>query len=241
MVRKRKRAVARGYKIVRRAATKVRTYVRRVRRGLRPITSAAVSGPFRPKLNTKLVYTDVLTVGAPIAGVVGTEQDYRLNSVFDPDFTGGAKQPLYFDQVAPLYRRYIVHGVRVRLIWSNPSADGVVGVVSVGFNSVAGLTLANVIQKPMTYVFNVNNTGSQKMSYDQYVPCHKVLSMTKRQYNDDISNTGALVTANPTQSDCILRLGAVNDSTAAAGATITCQIQLTYYVTFQQYVFPSDS
>lgn len=63
------------------------------------------------KYNESLVFT--------IATVTGTQQIWRINSLFDPNNTGTGHQPYGFDQLANLYNRYRVLRVRWKLIFGS--------------------------------------------------------------------------------------------------------------------------
>lgn len=56
-----------------------------------------------------ILYTDNLT------NRTGTEVAFRLNSLYDPNFTGTGHQPLGFDQYAALYNYYRVYKVDVQV------------------------------------------------------------------------------------------------------------------------------
>lgn len=66
---------------------------------------------FPTDLRTTLKYSDVITLtstGNAVASYV-----FRMNSLFDPDFSGTGHQPYYFDQLAALYSRYCVIGSKL--------------------------------------------------------------------------------------------------------------------------------
>lgn len=48
----------------------------------------------------------------PGAGSYGYYR-FRTNSLFDPDHTGVGHQPMYFDQMAALYKEYVVTGAKI--------------------------------------------------------------------------------------------------------------------------------
>lgn len=50
-----------------------------------------------------------------ITGLTGSEYAFRLNSLFDPNFTGVGHQPRGFDQMAALYANYCVYKVQVQI------------------------------------------------------------------------------------------------------------------------------
>lgn len=50
-----------------------------------------------------------------ITGSIGPTQQYRLNSMYDPDSTGAGHQPSGFDQMAAIYMKYNVYKTHVKL------------------------------------------------------------------------------------------------------------------------------
>lgn len=49
-------------------------------------------------------------------------QDYRGNSVYDPDYTGAGGQPSYFDQITAIYGRYCVFASSITVEMHNSDA-----------------------------------------------------------------------------------------------------------------------
>lgn len=66
---------------------------------------------FPDRLRTKLHYCDVVNLSAS-AGSPGLWQ-FRMNSLFDPDFTGTGHQPQWFDQLSAVYNFYRVLGSKI--------------------------------------------------------------------------------------------------------------------------------
>lgn len=68
-------------------------------------------GGFPETLTTTLRYNDLFYFSTSSVAPVGNI--FRMNSVFDPDYTGTGHQPLYFDQLAAVYGRYAVLGTKI--------------------------------------------------------------------------------------------------------------------------------
>lgn len=66
---------------------------------------------FPDRFQTKLKYGDVIQLTAG-AGTVALWQ-FRLTSLYDPDFTGTGHQPQWFDQIAGVYWKYRVRGAKI--------------------------------------------------------------------------------------------------------------------------------
>lgn len=65
-------------------------------------------------------YNGTLT---PAAAGAADVQVFRLNSLYDPDFTGAGNQPRYFDQYMALYDKYLVLGARIKVTAFNTSTS----------------------------------------------------------------------------------------------------------------------
>lgn len=66
---------------------------------------------FPDRLKTKLHYADVIQLSAS-AGSPGLWQ-FRMNSLYDPDYTGTGHQPQWFDQLSAVYQYYKVLGSKI--------------------------------------------------------------------------------------------------------------------------------
>ncbi len=71
------------------------------------IVSQPSMSPIAPRLVTQLAYADIVRLG--ITTGIQTEQIFRLNSPYDPDFSGSGHQAKGFDQLAAMYNRYRVY------------------------------------------------------------------------------------------------------------------------------------
>jgi hypothetical protein len=74
--------------------------------------SGSVFG-FPNKVLTRLRYTDTIAMVGTSGAIA--KQLFRLNSTFDPDYTGTGHQPLYRDTYASLYDHYAVVETRVHV------------------------------------------------------------------------------------------------------------------------------
>lgn len=174
----------------------------RVNKARGPFYAYLRSDPFPPSKKCALEYTttDLLTDG--VAGVMGTEKVFRVNSLYDVDFSGVGRQPYGFDQMATLYHKYMVHAVKVSLVMTCPNEDGiVVGSMFQPFNG--GLTLTGrgvdeIKEKPMCVTRTLNNSGSKVVTLSQYMPIHTIEGIRKSQMDLDLYS--ALISANPTST-----------------------------------------
>lgn len=66
---------------------------------------------FPDKLKTKLLYCDVITMSSALGAVA--DWVYRMNSLYDPDYTSTGHQPQWYDQLSAVYDHYRVLGSKI--------------------------------------------------------------------------------------------------------------------------------
>jgi hypothetical protein len=122
-------------------------------------------GPFPPEIFTKHRYSENITLTTGTAGIYGTIQTYRLNSLYDPNLSGTGHQPYGFDEVVNIYGRYCVTDVEIQLTLSgSQNTNNTLGylITPAGYTfNMAGLDAAAINEIPGggTLVGNVATTA----------------------------------------------------------------------------------
>lgn len=162
--------------------------------------------PFAPVMRVRLPYVETLSLTAPALGTSGVYY-FNLNSLYDPNLTSTGHQPMQFDQLAGIYKSYIVHGCGVELEYSNPNGDGAyVGysVRTIDSYSAAGdpngKTIDELSEMRNCTVKPIMNTGRQRVHYKTYIPMATLFQLPRMVYNADRGNYAASVAANPAKS-----------------------------------------
>lgn len=200
-----------------------------------PLLKAFISNnAFKPIKFSKLRYCDTYKLSTVIAQTTPTVQQFRLNSLVDPDLTGYGHQPYGYDQLVPPtgpYSKYQVYGVAYNI------------------------RAVNMDNKPMTICLNISNLATtinssslsvslekqgsiskildsdEPITFSGYIPLNQVFGMTKTQYMAN-SVYQADYTANPL-ADCFLTVGAYNSDYQALTATQCCiTVELVQYAKF---------
>lgn len=177
---------------------------------------------------TKLVYCGRHT--APAA--VSDEQLYRGNSLFDPDFTGGGHQPMYFDQLTAVYKKYLVRASKIEVTALNTAASGnslayifllpnrssslLTGV----YSGPAGLREAPRVKYKIIRTVDSNPVTQIKA----YMSSRTVYGKTDFDHRD----SAASVTTNPTQGWYWHIVTNTVDN--ATNLNIDYDVRITYYV-----------
>jgi len=128
-----------------------------------------------------------INVTTPTVGGAG-DYIFRINSIFDPNFTGGGHQPSLHDQMANIFERYTVYGCTYKVTFSNSSASNrqAVGVyVSDRSDTVADFTTL-VEQGSVEWgTLPVATAGGSQRTFTGYVDLPKLMGMEKDQYIAD--------------------------------------------------------
>lgn len=200
--------------------------------------------PFPLQYNTKFVYaSDYTLTSNNVQRTVGTIQEYRLNSPYDPDFTsvGAIASNTSAYAFAELlgtagtgpYTRYKVNGVKIDLMWYDPSADGLAVISHIKSHSdgyaISTKDVQYLERAPMTCVNRMNDSGSQKKHMVQYFPLNQLCGWNKLQYNADNDFSCATYNTNPTLAPR-LQLGVANNVDATQ-QTVRVRVKITYYTT----------
>lgn len=181
-------------------------------------------------------YADQFDLSAVASATTfGTERSFRLNSLYDPDFTSTGHQPYGFDQIAALYMRNQVDEVQINITFSDPSQDGLyVGVFMKNFtdtNTLSGATISQAMERPTVWVQPLNGTGSQVARFSKRVKVWELLGLTKTQYDGSWTLVGSLNTTNPSISP-YLSVAVADGAGSASAPAVRCSIDFEYYCTF---------
>lgn len=200
--------------------------------------------PFPPQMDVKLRYcwqNGLSTPGVGFSGTFGTEQVFRLNSLFDPDLTGTGHQPFGFDQLTPIYGRYVVSGVDVDIEFFNSNSDDLIAAFTIqsGQNTtaLAGSTIESAVERQSVMVRSVPTTGQNRWKYTEHFPIHAIEGQVPGiVYRDDAYQS--LVNSSPI-NQCYLRLAAA--CSVANGKLVQCQVVLTYHARFLERISMGQS
>lgn len=188
-------------------------------------------------LFVRLTYVDqlVLAPGVPVA-----QHTFRGNSCFDPDYTGGGHQPLYFDQYATLYSKYRVVGSAIRVDSVNTSSTCAAYFICWPHTDVAGAsTISQELEQGRAKapkILPIAQRGPEGR-LKSYCSTRKACGLTKAQMADD--DFSALTGNNPIQIWYWNLLWGTTDTTTAC--TVNAVVKLTYYVQFYEKRIVSPS
>lgn len=108
---------------------------------------------FPDRVKTKMIYADVITLTSTLGSVA--DYVFRMNSLFDPDFTGTGHQPQWFDQFSAVYTNYRVLGSKITCRFvptnindteANDSGPFIVGVTTAITNTLSASSYATLLE-----------------------------------------------------------------------------------------------
>lgn len=123
-------------------------------------------------------------------GVIGASTDYifRLNDIFDPNFTGTGHQPSMHDQMNAVFERYCVTGCAYKVSFSNSSTSNrqlVAVYISDRDTTVTDITTI-IEQGSVQYrQLSVSTAGGSQATISGYVDLPQLMGMTKDAYTAD--------------------------------------------------------
>lgn len=225
----------------RRSVVRIVTKARRKNRSLglkRALPNFTSATPFPPIKGYKLTYEQdgYLTVGT--AGVLGAQQKFILNGMYDVDITGGGHQPYGFDALSVAYQRYKINGVYIDLEFYNIQSINAVDISYLLSNpsnytyDLAGKMPDAVGEKQMGETVYIQSVGTGRKVVRFYTPIHKIAGISKLQYKTDIDNYTSAVNDNPA-TKMGLHL-AVADPNGNSTGGCRYKLKLTYYATLYQ-------
>jgi hypothetical protein len=183
--------------------------------------------PPRKMVTFPYSFQDTLTAGA--AGVFGTEAIFRLNSIYDPYYSGVGQYPNGYTAWSNFYAGYRVHRVKIDLTFTDPSADGMVVGALVQYSNATTSLGSNTIQTAdemqKSDVRPLNNTGSQTVRLTRTFNLWDLDGNSRLQW---LANGGyqAVFGQNPTLTPWI-RIACA--AFATGSPTVVCMVRLTFY------------
>jgi len=172
------------------------------------------------------------------AGIFNLYQ-WRTNSVYDPDYTNVGHQPYFRDQIAPLYRYYLVLGAKFRLKLINNTTGGIVLLaVTISPTGDAPPTGYDYLcEIPYTKRLTLNGSQSKPTFYNRYVDNAATITVPKQAYITDaayLTSTGT----NP----AILTTYNLSYATPFNGAVaFMVNLQIDYWVVYSSQIIQAQS
>lgn len=197
------------------------------------------SGGLPDKLLTKFVYSDTITItdnGTPASAAY---YQYRLNSIFDPDYTNGTGengQPYMRDQLSAFYKYAVIYACKVEICVMGGSSSAIPHAVSIRptLSSAAPTDWHLENERPYSKRACLG-IGTDKAKLKAYYPIHKIFGCRKSTLEDD--DHRITIGSNPNQ---VVYLNIVQTPIPESASTSTevyyYAVKLSYYTKLYQTV-----
>lgn len=196
------------------------------------IDSLKIGGnTFPASMWTKHRYCQQVTLAADnLTGRTGSEVAFRLNGLFDPDFTGVGHQPLGFDQMTPLYSLYRVYKVdiNVRLTGRYGSGAQFLAINIRPNGAVYNMSGLKNAQEIMEQPANTIMDGALNQSWEQTVYIADIEGCPRQQVLTD-TNYAAGVTSFPNRVPYLSVVCGTYDEPASSSNGVYAMVSFVYH------------
>jgi hypothetical protein len=188
--------------------------------------------PFPDRMRAVLTYSQQYTLMLSNSASVARQQ-FSMNSLFDPDFTGTGAQPEFFDQLSALYNRYRCYGsaIKVTLIPFNAGSQinvpvavvlvpTALSLASSSYEDAAGLPRAQ----------NRISTGNMDYKNQTLVASHSISEILGVKDVEGADRLQALITASPAEQALWAIVARTVDGVTATSLAVS--VRITYDVEF---------
>lgn len=212
----------------RRAELKDKLY-RRYKKGMVTIGPHTTQPGFPNAIYGELAYVQHIQIAS--STITPGTQTFRLNSLFDPDFSGIGSQPYMRDQWAALYSKYVVYACRVQIHLSTDNANNDILVTARPTQS--SLTIGDIDLEMERGGISRVVANERPQTISLFIPLHKIWGISKKRYMSDDLYSQNTIGSNPL-SPVYYTLGAI---AADRGTTVSvqCQVKLTQYFKMYHY------
>lgn len=190
-------------------------------------------------------YCDDIILSTGAAGVMCTDYQYRLNSLFDPNLTAAGHQPLGFDQMCPaLYGRYKVYRCDFSLVATTPGGTSDIQLSAQVTSAASVLALggnapAYVRERFADGTAMLSSSGDRRAVVRASVPIHQVFGFTQTEFNGDIAEMSAVYNANPVQQ-ALLNF-AVGSPAGSGAESCVVMVELIFFAELSERVIEAPS
>lgn len=185
--------------------------------------------PENYKFKARWAVNSTLSSAAGI-DVFGTDKVFNLNSIYEPESGNTNHAVLGWTELANIYRRYRVTGVKYELVVYDPNVETMAVGIWVQppentFN-MAGQTVQTMAEKGNMNIRFIANTGQQVIRHTKFHRLNNICNVRKTVlFNNETYS--ALMTANPAKVPT-LKLASAN-TTSGTVQSLRYKLIVTYY------------
>lgn len=185
-----------------------------------------MSSLFPDRAIIQLDYKDVITLSTSTPGIANNYV-FRINSLFDPDYTGTGVQCMGYDQWSMLYEKYHVSGLAYDFnCYTANTVPSNLCVYPTDNSTLVSTSVQDISMQPgASKIVSITPDNSQ-CRLKGYCTPNSVLGLTKSQYKDSV-NYSATTGTNPSGVAFLHLCMQPMDETSST--SITVNVSLRYY------------
>lgn len=185
-------------------------------------------------MKTEMKYCDAFFTNV-VAGAV-SDQNFRANSLFDPDRTGVGHQPRGYDQITPMYNRYRVDSLKwtVKFAAANLAYNCCVALVN---GAQTYTTIVDIGETNLLAPLKAIGIGAASIEFSGNMPLAKLQGRSEVAYHTD-DTTGALTSTSPVET---IDLHVVLHNPNITTLTVDYVVTLEYTSIFFDPILPGQS
>jgi hypothetical protein len=206
------------------------------RRATGPVRRGRIPSTFQPPARFARAYFGygVYATMTEAAAVTGAIYQFRLNSVYDPDFTSAGSTAQGYSAYSSLYSTFRVYRVRAMVrFYGVTSGTTTVGYVP-GLNSTVTANYAYLHAQPfaVSSLLQGNTGGAASVhTFNSIIDLPKVCGVTSAQYKNDMDFAHS-AGSNPVRPVFLTLF--MNGHTTGSAQTVGFEIRLVYDVELSQ-------
>lgn len=188
-----------------------------------------------------MTYSQSIAISEPSAAA-GSAYFYRLNSVYDPDFSGTGITATGYSTAAAIYNSYRVHRATIRFAGTPQVASGGFAEIVIAPTAISTIPGSPLTWRSIPFSTRIQatpnaNGGPSLAKLTKTFDLAKVFNVTKAQYSIENDFSG-LVGSNPARPVYLMvSVAGIGSGTAA---TLNYALDITYEVEwFQPFVLPA--
>lgn len=214
------------------------------RRRPKGIVTKIMREPVPDKMYTRLIYCDTFNLVMTSAGSTGRVSQAFTTSLYDPDYTNFGHQPLWMDQLANMYKKYRVHGIKYILTFQNTNTNQLAQITlqhstappETPISGAGAVNINTIRERRGTRTFPLGSANDRPTTRKGYLRTNQPFGLTKKEFMSDEDFDAGM--PNDPAKKAFLNIYATTENSAC---TINMQVKLVYYVEFQERVLVTGS
>lgn len=199
--------------------------------------------PLPYRFIARMKYSEIVPLSTSGSSPACVVYAWRLNSVYDPNYTGTGSQPFQYDTLTTIYNNFLVTAcdVSIRVRNSSEVADCWAGCQIVtdtdagAGGNAAGKSVADARMIPNAYMRPLGHYDDRQSTliYEAHINLPKQFGLTELEYKSNWESFGAVTSTNPLRAAYVQAILA--DPLSGSAKTVQVDVDLVFHTEFFGY------